>query len=77
ATSLAATVLGQFSTISSVSGSTTITASWGFSNFPFPPGSDYTMPFYESSSGVMLTLPNGNSYFFYAPEDYLNVTSIV
>ncbi|MCL5254442.1 MAG: hypothetical protein M1351_10235 [Candidatus Thermoplasmatota archaeon] len=75
--SLAATVLGQFSTISSISGITAGGAIWGFSNYPLvSSGSNYTMPFYESSSGVMLTLPNGNSYFFYAPEDYLNVTSI-
>ena len=75
--SLAATILGQYSSISFISGSTAITATWGFSNYPlFSPGSAYTMPFYESSSGVMLTLPNGNSYFFYAPEDYLNATAI-
>ena len=76
--SLAATILDQYSSISFISGSTAITTAWYFSNYPLvSPGSNYTMPFYESSSGVMLTLPNGNSYFFYAPEDYLNATSII
>jgi hypothetical protein len=50
---------------------------YGFSNVPVVgSGSAYTMPFFESQSPVRFTV-NGNTYSFFAPEDYLNATAIV
>jgi hypothetical protein len=75
--SLAPKVLGQFSSVGFISGKMAMSSIWGLSNNPlFGSGSNYTMSFYESPGRVMFTLPVGNSYFFYAPEDYLNATAI-
>lgn len=77
-TAQAATLLGLFSSISFISGSHQVTNAYWVTNQPFVgSGSNYAMPFYESSGAVTFTLPNGNSYLFYAPEDYLNATAIV
>ncbi len=76
-TAQAATLLGLFSSISFVSGSRQIINTYWLTNQPLiGSGSNYTMPFYESSYPVTFTLPNGASYLFYAPEDYLNATGI-
>jgi hypothetical protein len=74
---LAATVLNYFSSISAVTGTQTVVMGYGFSNVPDCGcgGSAYAMPFFESQSPVRFTV-NGNTYSFYAPEDYLNATSI-
>jgi hypothetical protein len=70
--------LGLFSSISYLTGfSQAVGAGWAIANQPFfQSGSNYTMAFFESQSPVSFT-ENGNTYSFYAPEDYLNATGIV
>lgn len=73
---MAASVLNAFSSISAYTGTQSITLGYGFSNVPEAgSGSPYTMAFFESQSPVSLSV-NGNTYSFFAPEDFLNATAI-
>lgn len=77
-TQLLSAYLQQFSTISSISGSKSSSASgwwYGCTNVPVVgSGSNYPLSYYESASPVSVTLPGG-TYAFFAPESYLNATS--
>lgn len=76
-TGMITSLLDDFSTITSFASSNLVTFSYWFTNAPqIQPGSNYTMPFYESQHPVGFTL-NGNAYSFYAPVDYLRAASIV
>lgn len=71
-----ATILGLFSSISFISGTKAATVSYSASDaIGIEPGSNYTARFYESYSPVTFN-ENGNSYSFYAPLNYLNVTGM-
>ena len=77
ATGMAATVTGQFSTISFLAKSNTAFIGSGMSNEQLPglQGSNYTIAYYQSSIPITFSY-NGNSYSFYAPADYFNATGI-
>jgi hypothetical protein len=69
-------LLNQFSSISFISGPESSTFISGFNNVPLVgSGSNYSMPFYESSTPISL-IAGGNTYSFYAPVDYLDVTAL-
>ncbi|AKA48696.1 hypothetical protein IX51_05830 [uncultured archaeon] len=70
------TILGLFSSISFISGSNSATMSYSATDsIEIEPGSNYTATFYESYSPVTFN-ENGNTYSFYAPLNYLNVTGM-
>lgn len=76
ATGLSGNLPGTLSTISFVGGSNVGGMFCGFSsNVLKNHGSNYSVSMYTSSSLIRLSA-NGNTYTFYAPEDYFNVTSI-
>jgi hypothetical protein len=73
---MTALILSDFSSISAITGTQAVVMGYGFSNVPeVGSGSAYTMSFFESQSLVRFTV-NGNTYLFFAPEDYLNATTI-
>ncbi|MHB8395950.1 MAG: hypothetical protein ACYDAZ_01235 [Thermoplasmataceae archaeon] len=72
-------VLSDFSTIGFVSNAASATLTYGVSNYvldQYNNGSNYSMVEYESQSYISMNF-NGNSYQFYAPNDYLNATASV
>ncbi len=74
---LAASILSQFNSISAWTGTNTASFGYDFSNTPVTAtGSSYTVQFFESQSPVSFTLPDGNSYSFYAPVNFYNATAI-
>jgi hypothetical protein len=76
ATGLSGNLPGTLSTISFVSGLNNIVVGLRFHDVPlYNDGSNYSVSMYTSSSLIRLSA-NGNTYTFYAPEDYFNVTSI-
>lgn len=69
-------VLGEFSTISFLSGTNASIVDYGITNQPvIGPGSNYTLQYYESSYPLTFT-ENGNAYSFYAPLNYFDATGI-
>lgn len=73
---MSATLMGMYSTIASISGSGYASVGISITNSPIDGGSGYNVDYYESTNPISYTL-GGNSYSFYAPEDFYNVTSII
>lgn len=73
---LAATLIGQFASISTYTGTEAVTFSYWFTNQPFVgSGSPYTVAYYEGSHPCSFTL-SGTTYSFYAPENWMNATAV-
>ncbi len=76
---LTGAVLSDFSTIGFVSSAKSAGIAFGITDArlsQYVSGSNYSMVDYESQSPISLSL-NGNTYRFYAPNSYINATSIV
>jgi hypothetical protein len=73
---MSAAILNMFSTISFVSNVKSAFINSGFSNVGVEyPGSNFTFSFYNSTTPLSFTI-GSNTYNFYAPLDYVNITSI-
>ena len=71
---LSGDILGDFSSVGSFSNSENGKIFFFISNSPLP-GSNYTVNYFESSNPIELNL-NGQTYSFYAPENFYNATAV-
>ncbi len=76
-TGFAASILGDMSSIGFISDTEVAGVTYSISNFPvIDPGNNYVLSVMATGQPMTLNI-NGNTYSFYAPEDYINATSII
>lgn len=77
-TGFTAYVLGSFSSISYSSLDKNVQITWAVTNVPQQGalGTNYTLAFYQSHHQVTM-VADGSAYTFSAPEDYVNITSVL
>jgi len=71
---LSGDILGDMSSVASFSSTTNAQIYSGISNSPAP-GSNYVVNYFQSGNPIELNL-DGQTYSFYAPENFYNATAI-